>query len=261
MQSIGLLFLLTAIPERKEGNVVKISSQKIAMEIIKTILYMALGIIAGAIINSSITTLVKVICVIGIFLLAILLTALFIIMGNKKENKGLSRISSIDSNARISRNVTLPENLSRANVQQSNPAPAQVQSNPLDRRPMSAAKKEQYEKNKTGAKKVVLINEEGQILMEWSLEHKTSLIIGKSADGEAVDIDLSGSAVAQMISKQHAVLNYTEKGWYVDDIDSKNGTRVKKLTQNSIMDVKLVGAIEVEAGDIIYIANTMLQIQ
>ena len=97
--------------------------------------------------------------------------------------------------------------------------------------------------------------------MEWSLERKTSLIIGKSADGEIVDIDLSGSAVAQMISKQHAVLNYTEKGWYVDDIDSKNGTRVKKLTQNSIMDVKLVGAIEVEVGDIIYIANTMLQIQ
>lgn len=64
-----------------------------------------------------------------------------------------------------------------------------------------------------------------------------------------------------MISKQHAVLNYTEKGWYIDDIDSKNGTRVKKATQNAIMDVKLVGAIEVEPGDIIYIASTMLQIQ
>lgn len=240
----------------------KLSSQKIAMEIIKTILYIALGIIVGAIINSSITTLVKVICVTGIFLLAMLLTVLFIVMGNKKENKGMGRISSsIESNARISRNVTLPENLARANVQQSNSGPIQVQSNPLDRRPMSAAKKEQHEKNKTGAKKVVLINEEGQTLMEWSLEHKTSMIIGKAADGEEVDIDLSGSAVAQMISKQHAVLNYTEKGWYVDDIDSKNGTRVKKLTQNSIMDVKLVGAIEVEVGDIIYIANTMLQIQ
>lgn len=251
---------LTVIPERKEGIVVK-SSQKIAMEIIKTIVYITLGIIAGAIINSSITTIVKVVCVMGILLLATLLTVLFIVMGNKKENKGVSRISSVESNARISRNVTMPENMARANIQQSSPSPAQVQSNPLDRRPMSAAKKEQHERDKTGAKKIVLINEEGQTLMEWSLERKTSLIIGKSADGEIVDIDLSGSAVAQMISKQHAVLNYTEKGWYVDDIDSKNGTRVKKLTQNSIMDVKLVGAIEVEAGDIIYIASTMLQIQ
>ncbi|MBR4083900.1 MAG: FHA domain-containing protein [Lachnospiraceae bacterium] len=242
----------------------KQSTNKIAMEIIKAILYIALGIIAGAIINSTITTLIKVLCVLGIVLIAALIAAMFIIMGNKKENKGTGRISNVESSARISRNMPLPENLVRdsARLASSNQAQqAQIQSNPLDRRPMSATKKEQHERNKTGAKKIVLINEEGQTLMEWSLERKTSLIIGKSADGEEVDIDLSGSAVAQMISKQHAVLNYTEKGWYVDDIDSKNGTRVKKLTQNSIMDVKLVGAIEVEAGDIIYIASTMLQIQ
>ncbi len=239
----------------------KQSTSKIAMEIIKAILYVALGIIAGAIISSSITGLVKVLCVVGIILIAMLMATLFIVMGNKKENKGTGRISNVESSARISRNMPLPENLTREKVQQSNPNPTQIQSNPLDRRPMSATKKEQHDKNKIGAKKVVLINEEGQTLMEWSLERKTSLIIGKSADGEEVDVDLSGSAVAQMISKQHAVLNYTEKGWYVDDIDSKNGTRVKKLTQNSIMDVKLVGAIEVEAGDIIYIASTMLQIQ
>ncbi len=237
----------------------KQSTRKITMEIVKAVVYIVLGIIAGAIINSSITVLVKVVCVVGIICIAALLAALFIVMGNKKENKGTGRISNVESSARISRNIGNQEPIIRESVQPSNPA--QLQSNPLDRRPMSAAKKEQHERNKTGAKRVVLINEEGQTLMEWSLERKTSLIIGKSADGEIVDIDLSGSAVAQMISKQHAVLNYTEKGWYVDDIDSKNGTRVKKLTQNSIMDVKLVGAIEVEVGDIIYIANTMLQIQ
>lgn len=252
---------MAAIPERKEGKALKLSSQKIAMEITKTVSYFGLGIIAGAIINSSITTLVKVICIVGIVILAMLLTALFVVMGNTKENKGTGRISSVENSARISRNIPLSDRMTSANVQQSNPSPAQMQSNPLDRRPMSAAKKEQHERDKAHAKKVVLINEQGQTLMEWSLENKTSLIIGKSADGENVDIDLTGSAVAQMISKQHAVLNYTEKGWYVDDIDSKNGTRVKKITQNSIMDVKLVGAIEVEVGDIIYIANTMLQIQ
>ena len=76
-----------------------------------------------------------------------------------------------------------------------------------------------------------------------------------------MDIDLSGSAMAQMISKQHAVLNYTDNGWYVDDIDSRNGTRVKKKNQSALLDVKLVGAVEVEAGDIIYIANAMLQLR
>ena len=45
------------------------------------------------------------------------------------------------------------------------------------------------------------------------------------------------------------------------DIDSKNGTRVRKLSQNAIMDVKLVGSVQLAAGDIIYIASTMLQLR
>ena len=47
----------------------------------------------------------------------------------------------------------------------------------------------------------------------------------------------------------------------MDDIDSRNGTRVKKKNQSALLDVKLVGAVEVEAGDIIYIANAMLQLR
>lgn len=108
---------------------------------------------------------------------------------------------------------------------------------------------------------LVLLNEQGSVLLEWSLQNKTALIIGKSNGKDSVDIDLSGSAVADMISKQHAVLNYTDNGWYVDDIDSKNGTRVKKKYQSALLDVKLVGAVEVDPGDIIYIANAMLQIR
>ena len=67
--------------------------------------------------------------------------------------------------------------------------------------------------------------------------------------------------MSQMISTQHAVLNYTNDGWCIDDIDSKNGTRVRKLSQNAIMDVKLVGSVQLVAGDIIYIASTMLQLR
>lgn len=108
---------------------------------------------------------------------------------------------------------------------------------------------------------LVLLNEQGSVLLEWSLQSRTALIIGKSSGKDNVDIDLSGSAVADKVSKQHAVLNYTDNGWYIDDIDSKNGTRVKKKYQSALLDVKLVGAVEVEAGDIIYIANAMLQIR
>jgi hypothetical protein len=214
------------------------------MEILKSIIFTVIGIAIGCICFAPLNIVLKVVFCIGLLCVwcAVFFTALILQKDKKKTVSSITQPDISGQNARISRN-------------------AQAESNPLDRKPMRVEKKEQYEKNRQPAKKVVLLNEEGTALLEWSLQNQTSLIIGKGTDREPVDIDLAGSAVAQMISKQHAVLNYTEKGWYVDDIDSKNGTRVKKASQNSIMDVKLVGAVEVESGDIIYIANTMLQIQ
>lgn len=121
--------------------------------------------------------------------------------------------------------------------------------------------KEADGREKRRIQSIVLINEEGTALTEWSMVGKSAMVIGKGTEKEAVDIDLSGSAFAQMISKQHAVLNYTENGWCIDDIDSKNGTRVKKINRNAILDLKLVGTVELGVGDIIYIANTMLQLR
>lgn len=121
--------------------------------------------------------------------------------------------------------------------------------------------KETGSRTKRRIQSIVLINEEGTALTEWSLVGKSAMVIGKGTEKEPVDIDLSGSAFAQMISKQHAVMNYTENGWCIDDIDSKNGTRVKKINRNAILDLKLVGTVELGVGDIIYIANTMLQLR
>ncbi|MBO5987739.1 MAG: FHA domain-containing protein [Lachnospiraceae bacterium] len=239
------------------------------MEILKSAAYVLIGFVIGAVVFSPLDTILKVVFIIA--LLCVLCAAFFGFMvfdkGKKpavtpqrpvRSSSGTSvneRPVMSEQGARISRNAqVMQENVSRSMMQEQ-------QMNPLDRKPRSVEKREQYEKTRQPASKVVLLNEEGTPLMEWSLQSQTSLIIGKSTDKEPVDIDLSGSAVAQMISKQHAVLNYTDKGWFIDDIDSKNGTRVKKASQNAIMDVKLVGAIEVERGDIIYIASTMLQIQ
>ncbi len=125
----------------------------------------------------------------------------------------------------------------------------------------SEQQKESGSRTKRRIQSIVLINEEGTALTEWSLVGKSAMVIGKGTEKEPVDIDLSGSAFAQMISKQHAVMNYTENGWCIDDIDSKNGTRVKKINRNAILDLKLVGTVELGVGDIIYIANTMLQLR
>ena len=242
--------------------------KKIIIEIIKGGIYTILGTFLGICINADnamkIPLILSIVCIWG------LAVTLFVLQSSKKKNVTVSSLDSLNVNARINNNMNrqrnqqdystkLNDNFHNDRIimeKQNNKL-----NNPLDRKPISAEKREQREKNKKIAKKVVLINEEYKSLLEWSLEGQVSLIIGKSSEKEPVDIDLSGSAVAQMISKQHAVLNYTENGWYVDDIDSKNGTRVKKASQNSILDVMLVGAIEVEVGDIIYVANTMLQIQ
>lgn len=229
------------------------------MEILKSAVYTLIGFIIGAILFSPMDVVLKIVFFLAMLCVLCAAFFLFIVFGKEKKpivtQKQEKRNESFsDQSARISRNAqAMQERVSNSR--------ALEQENPLDRKPRSVEKREQYEKNKQPASKVVLLNEEGTALMEWSLQRQTSLIIGKSSDKEPVDIDLSGSAAAQMISKQHAVLNYTENGWFIDDIDSKNGTRVKKVSQNAIMDVKLVGAIEVERGDIIYIASTMLQIQ
>lgn len=154
-------------------------------------------------------------------------------------------------------NITVNSNLQT--IQQGSREQAAVRPvSPLDQVPISAQKRMP---SMARISYVALIGEQGNELLKWSLEGKTAIVIGKGTETEPVDIDLSGSAMAQMISKQHAVLNYTDNGWYVDDIDSKNGTRVKKKNQSALLDVKLVGAVEVEAGDIIYIANAMLQLR
>lgn len=202
--------------------------------------------------------------VVALGIIAVIMVIMFLIFALNVDNKG-NIIDDSKSSPRPQRPVV---NSSAGQLSNGMKTSARISrntntaaGNPLDRKPISVERKEQQTLNNKNVKKLVLINEEGDILLEWSLEGKTAIIIGKSTDNEKVDIDLECSAFAQLISKQHAVLNYTDGGWYVDDIDSKNGTRVKKLYQNSILDVKLVGAVEVEAGDIIYIANTMLQLK
>lgn len=237
------------------------SMKSILVELGKAGLYTVLGIIMGVIFGTDISLLVKVIIAIGIVCIIILSVIVFMMVTGKKDSMSSRRMSSIEQNARVSRNNPSVASSTMSGAPMGGLENAQVQRNPLDRKPMSAEKKEQRAMNKVKVSKIMLLNEEGRSIMEWSLSSKTCLIIGKGSQKEPVDLDLSGTAEAMMISKQHAVLNYTDKGWYIDDIDSKNGTRVKKNGQNSIMDVKLVGAIEVEAGDIIYIANTVLKVE
>lgn len=249
---------------------------KLIKELTKCIVYTGCGVGIGFVLGSQMEVVYKVIislCILcGLILLGMVIN---LFMGNSdayatKTRTSYSSLSSGSSSnlakARTSySNTGVKSDNARIDSARTGSASSYPQtsfsSNAENDNRIQTNQKPRKEAVRVPAKRVVLINEEGSSLLSWSLQNTTSLIIGKSTDKEPVDIDLSGSAVAQMISKQHAVLNYTENGWYIDDIDSKNGTRVKKASQNAIMDIKLVGAVEVEPGDLIYIANAMLQIQ
>lgn len=242
-------------------------TRNIFFKIVESAIWAILGSAMTISALSSLETTNKIIVMLAIALIMLIMFLLFLM---NSENDNSTREGKVRQNTntavRQTGNSTAPASRG-AQPDRSSKSDARISrslnrgTNPLDQKPMSLQKKEQREKEQKSVKTLVLINEEGDALMEWNLAGKTALIIGKNTDKEKVDIDLECSAYASLISKQHAVLNYTDGGWYIDDIDSRNGTRVKKLYQNSFLDVKLVGTVEVEPGDIIYIANTMLQLK
>lgn len=105
---------------------------------------------------------------------------------------------------------------------------------------------------------LILINEEGTHLQEWNIFGKISVIIGKENKLFDVDVDLTKSAYAAFISDQHAVLNYSFDGWYIEDYYSDNGISIQKKNKSDIFQVSSRDPCKIDKGDIIYIANTKL---
>lgn len=109
--------------------------------------------------------------------------------------------------------------------------------------------------------KIVMLDDDGERIKEWFVKGETSVLIGKSTQSFEVDIDLSDSEYASLISPEHAVMNCVGDLWYIEDVDSATGTGIRKLDRS---DVRKLGAEEPEPivpGDMIYIANTRLLIK
>ncbi len=103
---------------------------------------------------------------------------------------------------------------------------------------------------------IILKNDEGYDIKTWSVGKMDSLVIGKNSRVK-VDIDLSNCNYSQIISKKHAMLNKTDNGWYLEDLNSKNGTGISRLSDNRKLKVKDL-PVKVQSGDTIYIGQTAL---
>lgn len=107
---------------------------------------------------------------------------------------------------------------------------------------------------------LILLDENNKPIKSWDLSGKISLLIGKEHDGEDVDVDLEECEYSALIDYEHAILNYCLDYWYIEDVYSKNGVRVQTINDGICYKVAKDRPCRLNAGDIIFIANTKLLI-
>ena len=108
--------------------------------------------------------------------------------------------------------------------------------------------------------KISLLNKYGQPVNSWELYGKTSAVIGKDVAENHVDIDLSKNPYASMIEIEHAVLNYADGKWYVEDLDSQNGISIKKFGQDKVYKLSSMQPCKLDFGDIIFVGMCQLKL-
>ncbi|MBR5912813.1 MAG: FHA domain-containing protein [Selenomonadaceae bacterium] len=108
--------------------------------------------------------------------------------------------------------------------------------------------------------KISLLNKKGEIINSWELYGKTAAVIGKDIGENHVDIDLSENPYASMIDVEHAVLNYADGNWYIEDLDSQNGISIKKIGQDKIYKLSSLQPCKLDFGDIVIVGICQLKV-
>ena len=106
---------------------------------------------------------------------------------------------------------------------------------------------------------LTLLNDENEPIAFWDMYGKISLVIGLDFGENKVDVNLKNSTYSSMIDIEHAVLNYSNGNWYVEDIGSVNGTSIIKSDGKKY---KLTSSKPclVEKGDILCVSLTKLKL-
>jgi hypothetical protein len=110
-------------------------------------------------------------------------------------------------------------------------------------------------------KQLILKDETGQIVNDWELKDEISLLVGKKDQTNNVDVDLSQATYSSLISRKHAVLNKANNKWYFEDLDSLNGSGIRRKHNNEKFKVEAERPYKLNSGDTLYIANTKLVIK
>ena len=107
---------------------------------------------------------------------------------------------------------------------------------------------------------LVLLSEEETVIKSWSILGRNSVVIGKRNSEEEIDVDLSDTGFSGTVSDVHAVLNYVDKSWYIEDLQSKNGTQIKSFLEDKLYNIR-DGQSKLFKKDYIFIGLNKLQIR
>ncbi len=111
-----------------------------------------------------------------------------------------------------------------------------------------------------GIRELILLDENEKPVKAWDLAGKVSLLIGRDCPDEQVDVDLEECEYSALIDYQHAVLNYCMDTWFIEDLNSQNGIRIRKVDDGVCYKIMKNRPCRLMPGDMIYIANTKLLI-
>jgi len=110
-------------------------------------------------------------------------------------------------------------------------------------------------------KQLVLLNDDDRNLSSWDLFGRTALVIGRDIGENEVDVNLADVTYASFIDIEHAVLNYAGGYWYIEDLSSENGVSIQKQGNDKRYKLAADKPCRLDLGDIIYIAQTKLQMR
>ncbi|MCM1251945.1 MAG: FHA domain-containing protein [Clostridium sp.] len=108
---------------------------------------------------------------------------------------------------------------------------------------------------------ILLLGEENNITAVWDIYGKSSIVFGKEAKENQIDINLKNTDYAGTVDGEHAVMNYSNGSWYIEDLESENGTRIQRGGEGEKYRVSSREPCKVEKNDIIYLGLAPIKIR
>lgn len=108
---------------------------------------------------------------------------------------------------------------------------------------------------------ILLLGEENNITAVWDIYGKSSIVFGKEAKENQIDINLKNTDYAGTVDGEHAVMNYSNGNWYIEDLESENGTRIQRGGEGEKYRVSSREPCKVEKNDIIYLGLAPIKVR